>query len=190
MSPQLGSASPSLHGMAKASVASSSPPAPPCGATAAGPSCRSAGCWCAIRSAGSRRRRCCAPRLTIPRAGTALVRAALAPGSHLRGDPSPSGCRDPAALVRPRHRAHTPCLLGLFSLITLLAARLGAAERRSTAGRAWYRKRQPTFSDILAIVRRHSWHEPGFPPSRRSHNVGKPKPALQKAIVYALCNAA
>ncbi len=83
-----------------------------------------------------------------------------------------------------------PCLLGLFSLMTLLAARLGAAERRRTAGRAWYRNSPPTFSDTLAIVRRHIWREQGFPPSRRSHNIGKPKPALQKTIVYALCNAA
>jgi hypothetical protein len=84
----------------------------------------------------------------------------------------------------------TPCLLGLFSLVTLLAARLGAAQRRAVAGSAWYRKSQPTFSDTLAIVRRQIWREQGFPMSRRGHNVRKPKPALQKAIAYALCNAA
>jgi hypothetical protein len=84
----------------------------------------------------------------------------------------------------------TPCLLGLFSLVTLLAARLGAAQRRTIAGSAWYRKSQPTFSDTLAIVRRHIWREQGFPISRHGHNVGKPKMTLQKAIVYALCNAA
>jgi hypothetical protein len=84
----------------------------------------------------------------------------------------------------------TPCLLGLFSLVTLLASKLRAAERRSTADSAWYRKKQPTFSDTLALVRRHLWREQGFAMSRRSPNIAKPKPALQKAIVYALCNAA
>jgi len=47
-----------------------------------------------------------------------------------------------------------------------------------------------TFSDTLALVRRHLWREQGFPTSRRSPNIAKPKPALQKAILYALCNAA
>jgi hypothetical protein len=84
----------------------------------------------------------------------------------------------------------TPCLLGLFSLVTLLAARLRASDRRSLATSAWYRKSQPTFSDTLAIVRRHLWQEQGFLMSRRGHNVAKPRPALQKAVVYALCNAA
>jgi hypothetical protein len=84
----------------------------------------------------------------------------------------------------------TPCLLGLFSLVTLLAARVGATQRRAVAGSAWYRKSRPTFSDTLALVRRQIWREQGFPMSRRGRNVRKSKPALQKAIVYALCNAA
>ena len=84
----------------------------------------------------------------------------------------------------------TPCLLGLFSLVTLLAARLSATERRTVATSAWYRKSQPTFSDTLALVRRHRWREQGFAMSRRGRNIAKPKPALQNAIVYALCYAA
>ena len=84
----------------------------------------------------------------------------------------------------------TPCLLGLFSLVTLLATRLRASEQRTVANSAWYRKSYPTFSDTLAIVRRHIWREQGFPMSPRGNHVAKPKLALQKAIVYALCNAA
>ena len=83
----------------------------------------------------------------------------------------------------------TPGLLGLFSLVTLLAAQLRTSERRTVATSAWYHKTQPTFSDTLALVRRHIWREQGFLVSRRNHNVAKPKPALQKAIIYALCNA-
>jgi hypothetical protein len=84
----------------------------------------------------------------------------------------------------------TPCLLGLFSLVTLLAARLRASERQTVTTSAWYCKTLPTFSDTLAVVRRHIWREQGFLMSRRGSNVAKPKPALQKAIVYALCHAA
>ena len=50
----------------------------------------------------------------------------------------------------------TPALLGLFSLITVWADRLvhtpiGIVTPRATA---WYAKREPTFSDAIAAVRR------------------------------------
>ena len=84
----------------------------------------------------------------------------------------------------------TPCLLALFSLVTLLAARLRIAERRAMASSAWYRKSRPTFSDTLAAVRRHIWHEQGLLTSRRNRHVTKPRPALQRALAYAICHAA
>ena len=84
----------------------------------------------------------------------------------------------------------TLCLLALFSLVTLLTARLGPAERRSAASSAWYRKPRPTFSDTLAAVRRHIWREQGLLTSRRSRYVSKPRPALQRALAYAICHAA
>jgi hypothetical protein len=55
----------------------------------------------------------------------------------------------------------TPALLGLFSLVTLLAhAQLPAIApiRRS----AWYCKPLPTFADALALVRRQLWTEVTF----------------------------
>lgn len=84
----------------------------------------------------------------------------------------------------------TPCLLALFSLVTLLAARLSPAERKSAASSAWYRKPHPTFSDTLAAVRRHVWREQGLLTSRRKRHVAKPRPALQRALAYAICHAA
>ena len=84
----------------------------------------------------------------------------------------------------------TPCLLGLFSLVTILATRLAPAERRATATSAWYRKSRPTFSDTLAVVRRHIWREQGLFMSRNKTDIVKPKPALQNALVYAICHAA
>jgi hypothetical protein len=53
----------------------------------------------------------------------------------------------------------TPCLLGLVSLVTVLAYRLhGAALPVRQA--AWYPKREATFSDALAAVRRALWGRP------------------------------
>jgi hypothetical protein len=57
-------------------------------------------------------------------------------------------------------RCTTPALLGLFSLIALLVdcrmTRAVGVVRQA----AWYRKRDPTFSDALALVRKELWaHE-------------------------------
>jgi len=79
----------------------------------------------------------------------------------------------------------TPCLLGLFSLVTLLGKHLAPQTRRATAANAWYRKRQPTFSDTLAAVRRELWREQGFATSARTADMRKQRPALQRAITYA-----
>jgi hypothetical protein len=51
----------------------------------------------------------------------------------------------------------TPALLGLFSLVTLLAHRLLAGAELPTRQAAWYPKAVPTFSDTLAFVRQHLW---------------------------------
>ncbi len=84
----------------------------------------------------------------------------------------------------------TPCLLGLFSLVTLLGRQLTPHARRATATSAWYRKQRPTFSDTLAAVRREIWREQGFVTCSRTANMTKLRPALQSAITYALCHAA
>lgn len=51
----------------------------------------------------------------------------------------------------------TPILLGLFSLVTLLAYRLTQDKPFPVRTSAWYVKKEPTFSDALAVVRRHLW---------------------------------
>jgi hypothetical protein len=84
----------------------------------------------------------------------------------------------------------TPCLLGLFSIVTLLAARLGHRARLRVTASAWYRKKRPTFSDTLAAVRRQFWCERGLLTSRRSPEPAKLRLALREGIAYALCHAA
>ena len=84
----------------------------------------------------------------------------------------------------------TPCLLALFSIITLLAARLPSRARRSANTAAWYPKAAPTFSDTLAAVRRAIWREQHFQASPRQTDRRKIPFRLPPAWAYALCNAA
>lgn len=56
----------------------------------------------------------------------------------------------------------TPCLLGLFSITTLMADRLVSNGKLSVRQAAWYRKQHPTFSDALAAVRVHLWQNGNF----------------------------
>ncbi len=83
----------------------------------------------------------------------------------------------------------TPCLLALFSIVTLMADRLPGHERRQVADTAWYRKQHPTFSDTLAAVRRAIWREQAFVTSRRRRHHTKLRFALPDAWAYALCHA-
>src|SRR5215212_2918365 len=84
----------------------------------------------------------------------------------------------------------TPCLLGLFSIVALLAARLDHRARLRVSATAWYRKKRPTFSDTLAAVRRQFWREQGLLTSRHSPEPAKLRPALHRGIACALCHAA
>jgi hypothetical protein len=52
----------------------------------------------------------------------------------------------------------TPVLLALFSLVTVLARRLSQDGQIPVPMTAWYHQDAPTFSDCLALVRRHLWH--------------------------------
>jgi hypothetical protein len=51
----------------------------------------------------------------------------------------------------------TPVLLGLFSLVTLLALQLSHNGQIPVPITAWYHKAEPTFSDCLGLVRQHLW---------------------------------
>ena len=84
----------------------------------------------------------------------------------------------------------TPCLLGMFSIVTLLAARLCQQARSCASVTAWYHKQQPTFTDTLAAVRRQIWAEQGLIISAHSTKAAKLRPGLRKGIAYALCHAA
>ncbi len=74
----------------------------------------------------------------------------------------------------------TPVLLGLFSLITLLADRLQQQDLLPVDATAWYTKQKPTFSDAIAAVRRLLWQKIDFSTSDQNTEMLKiPKPLLQ-----------
>jgi DDE superfamily endonuclease len=84
----------------------------------------------------------------------------------------------------------TPCLLALFSIVTLLAARLPARQRQRIAAAAWYPKPRPTFADALAAVRCAIWRERTLATSPRRRARTKPRFRLPAPWAYALCHAA
>ena len=63
----------------------------------------------------------------------------------------------------------TPALLGLFSLITVWADELARTTKSAVRpnAAAWYCKREPTFSDAIAAVRRVLWALPNLSTSRQ-----------------------
>lgn len=84
----------------------------------------------------------------------------------------------------------TPCLLALFSIVTLLAARLPARQRRAVATAAWYPKPRPTFADALAAVRCAIWRQRALATSPRRRLQTKLSFRLPAPWAYALCYAA
>lgn len=84
----------------------------------------------------------------------------------------------------------TPCLLGLFSLVTLMADRLdiqGALQVRQTA---WYEKADPTFSDAIAAVRHHLWRQQTFSTCPSAVQIVKIPRLVLERLTQALAYAA
>lgn len=84
----------------------------------------------------------------------------------------------------------TPALLSLFSIIALVAHFLlekGASSVRNTA---WYTKAYPTFSDAIALVRRHLWDHIHFSTSQQEVDMIKIPRALFERFIDAMTYAA
>lgn len=85
----------------------------------------------------------------------------------------------------------TPSLLGLFSLVTLLAQQLVTAEGTlPLRACAWYHKPTPTFSDALGLVRTHWWRASHFSTSRSIPDMQQLPPPLMDHLVETLSYAA
>ena len=83
-----------------------------------------------------------------------------------------------------------PALLGLFSVVTLLAHQHMAKGEAIVRRAAWYDKTHPTFSDALALVRRELWaQEATFCGSCGSETVKVPREFIER-LTDAVCYAA
>jgi len=83
----------------------------------------------------------------------------------------------------------SPALLGLFSLIVLMAVTLHP-QRLPVQGASWYDKKEATFSDALLAVRHHLWGLEQFNPSAVSaHSILIPRQlfaALRQIALYSI----
>jgi hypothetical protein len=84
----------------------------------------------------------------------------------------------------------TPALLGLFSLVTLLAGQLAQEQALPVRQAVWYRKPQPTFADAIAVVRQHLWTSAHFYMSPMKADMVEIPGSLWKRLTETLCYAA
>ena len=87
-------------------------------------------------------------------------------------------------------RRTTPALLGLFSLVTLLAHTWMPTGGTVTRRAAWYTKATPTFADALAVVRRHCWAHLIFQTALPDPDLVKLPRTLVERFSDLLCYAA
>jgi hypothetical protein len=81
----------------------------------------------------------------------------------------------------------TPILMGLFSLVTLLAHTHARRDKLPVRQAAWYSKTLPTFIDALAIVRQNFWQHLYFQPSHFQDDIRKIPAKALECIRNAVC---
>lgn len=84
----------------------------------------------------------------------------------------------------------TPALLSLFSIVTLTAHLLITQGAHSVRCTAWYAKSLPTFSDAMALVRRHVWDHIHFSMSQEEADMVKIPRSLVERFLDAMSYAA
>ncbi len=81
----------------------------------------------------------------------------------------------------------TPCLLGMFALVALFGAALHPDGKVPVQRTAWYHKREATFSDVLASVRRHLWGNFTYHTSPTDPHVCLVPRSHVDRLAYAVC---
>lgn len=84
----------------------------------------------------------------------------------------------------------TPALFALYSIITLLAARLVESNKLPVRSAAWYAKESATFSDTIAMVRRYLWSHHHFQMSHTTCDMIKVPRSFVERLTDTLCYAA
>lgn len=77
----------------------------------------------------------------------------------------------------------TPVLMGMFSMVTLWANKLQQQQGIKAKQSAWYLKKQPTFSDAIALVRQQVWQDQKFSTSQFGTEVNN----FNEPLIQHLC---
>jgi hypothetical protein len=81
----------------------------------------------------------------------------------------------------------TPLLMGLYSLVALFGHALAPQGHLPFKQTAWYHKQLATFSDVLALVRRHLWGNFRFPTSPLDPDVVLLPRSTLAQLAHAVC---
>jgi hypothetical protein len=81
----------------------------------------------------------------------------------------------------------TPCLYGMFSLITMVAQELSKGGKLKIRSAVWYKKELATFSDAIGCVRQYLWEERSFQTSPNEVEMIKIPRSLMKCLTETLC---
>jgi hypothetical protein len=84
----------------------------------------------------------------------------------------------------------TPAILGLFSLVTLMAHHLTLDAPLPVRSAAWYLKTEAAFSDVIAFVRRYLWQHGKFSNSLPNTRLVEFPAAVLDDLVETLCYVA
>ena len=83
----------------------------------------------------------------------------------------------------------TPCLFGMFSLITLMAQELSNGGKLKIRSAIWYKKELATFSDAIGCVRQQIWEYESFQPSKNEVEMIKIPRSFLETLTDTLCFA-
>jgi hypothetical protein len=81
----------------------------------------------------------------------------------------------------------TPCLYGLFSLITMVAQDLSKKDKLKIRSAVWYEKKLATFSDAIGCVRQYLWEQESFQTSKKEVEMIKIPRSLMECLTETLC---
>jgi hypothetical protein len=81
----------------------------------------------------------------------------------------------------------TPCLFGLFSLITMMAQELSTSGKLKIRSAVWYEKEVATFSDAIGCVRQQIWESRSFQTSENEWEMIKIPRSFLNTLTDTLC---
>jgi hypothetical protein len=84
----------------------------------------------------------------------------------------------------------TPALFSMFSAVVLIGLELLKSKTLPVQTCAWYQKTDATFSDVIALVRRHIWHSRNYTNSLPEPESSYLKDDLLETLLDIVCYAA